>query len=180
MVFIDETGLLLCPLVRRTWSPCGQRPILLHSLRSHQRLSVIAALRVSAGRRRVQLCFRLHSHGSFDGARIVAFLRQLSEQWPGKLFVVWDRLKAHRGKALARFAAAHPRFHFALLPPYAPELNPVEYAWSWLKANPLANAAPHDLPELTKEARHHARKLQHCSRLLWSFIQHSPLSLRPK
>jgi transposase len=25
-------------------------------------------------------------------------------------------------------------------PPYAPELNPVEYLWAWLKTNPLANS----------------------------------------
>jgi transposase len=180
VVFVDESGLLLSPLVRRTWSPCGQRPVLLHSLGHHQKLSVIAALSVRTDRRQVRLCFRLHDGGSIDGARVVAFLRQLGAQSAGMLLVIWDRLKAHRGKAVERFAAAHPRFHFELLPPYAPELNPVEYAWSWLKTNPLANAAPHDVAELTHEARHHARKLQHRPRLLWSFIEHSPLSLRPK
>jgi transposase len=28
----------------------------------------------------------------------------------------------------------------SVLPPSAPELNPVEYLWAWLKPNPLANS----------------------------------------
>lgn len=31
-----------------------------------------------------------------------------------------------------------------LFPPYAPEFNPIEYAWSYLKTKPLANFAPPD------------------------------------
>lgn len=26
LVFLDESGLLMAPLVRRTWAPCGQTP----------------------------------------------------------------------------------------------------------------------------------------------------------
>ncbi len=29
LVFVDESGLLLAPLMRRTWVPCGQTPLLL-------------------------------------------------------------------------------------------------------------------------------------------------------
>jgi transposase len=34
-------------------------------------------------------------------------------------------------------------------PPYAPELNAIEYAWGYLKTNPLANLWPHDTDDLT-------------------------------
>ncbi|MCH7928904.1 MAG: hypothetical protein IIA01_00160 [Proteobacteria bacterium] len=62
----------------------------------------------------------------------------------------------------------------------APELNPVAYLWSWLKANPLANFAPHDVEPLAGAARRSARAAQKKQRLLRSFIRHSPLSLRLK
>jgi transposase len=41
--------------------------------------------------------------------------------------------------------------HF--LPPYAPELNPVEYLWAWLKRHALANFCPDTLDELKQAAR---------------------------
>jgi transposase len=34
------------------------------------------------------------------------------------------------------------------LPAYAPELNPVEYLWAWLKRHALANFCPETLDEL--------------------------------
>ena len=40
----------------------------------------------------------------------------------------------------------------AFLPPYAPELNPVEYLWAWLKRHALANFCPDGLTELAATA----------------------------
>jgi hypothetical protein len=66
------------------------------------------------------------------------------------------------------------------LPPYAPELNPIEYVWSYLKLDPLANLAFFDLEKLTTTARRHTRSLQRKPDVLRSFRRHSPLSLRRK
>src|SRR3989442_37037 len=55
LVFLDESGLLMAPLVRRTWAPRGQTPILLQRTRSHDKVSVTAVLTVSPRRRRVSL-----------------------------------------------------------------------------------------------------------------------------
>lgn len=179
-MFIDESALLMSPLVRRSWSPRGRGPVLLQRTRHHQKLSVIAALVVNGSRRRVRLCFRLHLDHGVDSPRAAAFLRQLGGQLRGPIVVVWDRLNAHRSQLIRTFAARRPRFHFEFLPPYAPELNPVEYAWSWLKTNPLANYAPQDATDLARATRGHGRQLQNRKSLLWSFIDHSPLVLRHK
>ena len=40
----------------------------------------------------------------------------------------------------------------ALLPGYAPDLNPVEYLWAWLKRHALANFCPDSLAELKTTA----------------------------
>lgn len=37
LVFIDENGLLLAPVVRRSWAPCGQTPILYRRGRARER-----------------------------------------------------------------------------------------------------------------------------------------------
>lgn len=168
-----------CPLVRRTWSPCGQSPTLLQAAHPHRRVSTIAALILSPRRRRLRLCFRLHVGVGIDGLRVRAFLRQLRAQMRGPILLIWDGLQAHRGTKMRDFAARR-RIHLERLPPYAPELNPVEYVWSWLKHHALANYAPPDVPQLAQAARHHTRGAQRDKQLLWGFINHSPLFSRKK
>jgi hypothetical protein len=58
--------------------------------------------------------------------------------------------------------AAGTNFHARqILPvPYAPEWNPVELVWNYLKTNPLANLAPHDVEELTRVANRSAKVVQ--------------------
>ena len=48
----------------------------------------------------------------------------------------------------------------AFLPPYAPDLNPVEYLWAWLKRHALANYYPNTLAELGATARNKLRSAQ--------------------
>lgn len=75
---------------------------------------------------------------------------------------------------------AKPGLHAEYLPPYAPELNPAGYLWSFLKFHPLTNLAFFHLEDIATATRTHARALQRKEGLLRSFLGHSPLSLRPK
>lgn len=178
LVFIDESGMLMAPLVRRSWSPRGETPLFHQRTRAHQRVSVIAALCVPPTRDDIHLYFRLHPNASVNTDAVLDFLRALLHQLPGPIVLVWDRLQAHRAKATRQFFERHRRLHPHFFPPYAPELNPVEQAWSYLKMNPLANFAPLDLETLVQSTRHHGRSLQRKHGLLRSFMAHCPLSLR--
>jgi transposase len=168
----------MAPLVRRSWAPCGQTPRLYQRTRSHQKVSVIGALVVSPARDRVRCYFRLHPQTNLNAPRIVAFLHQLTRQIKTPMVLVWDRLQAHRGKAVHTFLREHPMVRSVLLPPYAPELNPIEFAWGYLKTHPLANFAPSDATQLADATRRHAKAIQKNQNVLRSFIHHSPLSLR--
>ena len=178
MVFLDEASFLMAPLVRRSWSPLGQTPRLIQRTRSHQKVGVIAALCVSRRRDRVRLFFRLYPHTNITAAILVAFLRELARTLKAPIVLVWDRLPAHRGKLMAAYVKENRHLHCVLLPPYAPELNPVEYVFGHLKMNPLANLACTEVLALTDIARHHGRSLQRREALLRAFLDHSPLALR--
>ena len=180
LVFIDETGLLMTPLVRRSWAPRSQTPILHQRTRSRGKVSIIAALTVSPARRRVGLYFSLLANANVTTVPLAAFLRQLSRHIRGPMVVIWDRLTSHRARALRHSLRRIKRFHFEFLPPYAPELNPVEPIWSYLKRNPLANFAPADSAELLRQARKHVRRIQRDQDLLRSFLRSTPLFLRLK
>ena len=64
-------------------------------------------------------------------------------------------------------------------PPYAPELNPVDYVWSYVKYSRLANYAPKDLDILRRQITTEFRRLQKRPDLLRSFFNHTGLSLTP-
>ena len=70
-------------------------------------------------------------------------------------------MKAHRSHLVRDYLddlAGHIQITY--LPPYAPDLNPVEYLWAWLKRNALANYCPDDLAELHVTARNKLKSAQ--------------------
>jgi len=170
--------MLMAPLVRRTWALCGQTPLLHQRGAHHRKVSAAAVLCVAPTRDRVRLYFRLYPEADIHATQTIAFLRQLGRELGGAYLLLWDRLNAHRARRTRDFLATQPRLHPVFFPSYAPELNPVEYVWSHLKTNPLANLAYFDLPSLAASTRHHARQLQRRPDLLRSFLQHTPLFLR--
>ncbi len=74
------------------------------------------------------------------------------------MVLIWDRSKTNPGPQIKAFldAAKSVSFHS---PPYAPELNPVEYVWSYLKTKPLANLACPDVGRLAVLGRRHRKRL---------------------
>jgi hypothetical protein len=126
----------MAPLVRRSWQPRGRTPVLVQRGRHLQKVSAIAALAVSPRRDRVRLYFRLHPQADISSDQVIAFLRYLHQELREPCLLVWDRLNAHRAKRTTQFVARLQHLHTFFFPAYAPELNPVEYAWGYLKINP--------------------------------------------
>jgi transposase len=79
--------------------------------------------------------YRMVQDGTFKGPAIVRFLRHLLRHIPGKRLIIWDGLPAHRGQEVKTFLAqgATQRIHLEPLPGYAPDLNPDEGIWRYLK-----------------------------------------------
>jgi transposase len=170
----------MAPLVRRTWAPRGQTPLLWQRTNSYRKVSVIASLVVSARRDAVRLYFRLYPDSNINALSVLEFLRQLSRHLRGPAILLWDRFMPHRAGVVKAYIGKKTTWHPDFFPAYAPELNPMENAWGYLKTNPLANETPFDLRALTEAARRHGRALQKRQRLLRSFIKHTPLFLRLK
>ena len=175
MVFIDESGLLLTPLVRRTLAPKGQTPILQHQGRHHHKVSLIAALTLSPQARHLGLYFSTLIDDHFEKVAAAWFLRELLKHLRGPVIVVWDRGNNHRGPEIRQLEAEFPRLTLEPLPPYAPELNPVEQIWTWLKWSRLSNFAPRDTQELDEKAFAELNAIRHDQDRLLSFWRGSDL-----
>jgi len=178
LVLIDESGLLMAPLVRRTWAWRGRTPILQQRGKHREKVSVAAALWLSPDRERLGLFFQTLVNGYFNNERIAAFLEKLMRELPERLIVVWDGGPMHKGNPISeqveRFS---PRLSLERLPPYAPMLNPVEPVWSWLKYSRLCNFAPVDAHQLNQAVRGHMNNICHEQEALRNFWHASDLPL---
>ena len=153
IVFVDESGFSERPTRVRTWAPKGQTPV----IQFHFNWTHVSAI---AGLSRTNLLFRLHE-GSIKKEEVVAFLKALKAHIPRPLVVIWDGLKAHRSRLVRDYVdSLAGAIEIAFLPPYAPDLNPVEYLWAWLKRHAMANYCPGNLGELQSTARARLKSAQ--------------------
>ncbi len=109
---------------------------------------------------------------AIDGKRVVEFLQHILRQVPGKVLVVWDGAPIHRCNEVKRFLAggAAARLKLLALPGYAPELNPDEGVWRWLKRVALGNVCCRTRKELRYEIRLALARLRHRKDVLQACI----------
>jgi transposase len=127
LVFIDETWIKTSMAPLRGWGPKGER---LRGFAPHghwRTLTFLGALR----------CDRLTAPCVFDGPINGECFRAYVEQQlvpvlkPGDI-VILDNLGSHKAAALRRIImAAGARLWY--LPPYSPDLNPIEQAFAKIK-----------------------------------------------
>jgi transposase len=116
--------------------------------------------------------------GSFDSEAIVAFLKELKKHFRGfHVTLIWDGLAAHRSAVTKEFLEKEKRWlTVERLPAYAPDLNPVEYAWSNLKSNELANNCADDIAEAAASTVGGLKRIKRSRSLPFSFLEHAGLS----
>ena len=87
---------------------------------------------------------------------INVFLKQFSETIPVEehAVVVWDGAGFHRAKALK----VPENITLVRLPPYSPELNPIENLWHYLKSHFWSNRVYADFEALMEAAETAWRK----------------------
>ena len=123
---------------------------------SYDHLSVISAI-TPTGR----LCLSVQDH-SFTSQEVVAFLVKLHRQIRGKVLVIWDGAKIHQGQPIKDYlgAGAAKWLQLEKLPAYAPDLNPDEGIWNYLKRVELANTCSQNLQELYLRVQDAAKRLR--------------------
>lgn len=140
----------------RTYAPRGRTPVIRERL-THDHLSAISAITPEG---KLYLAVREHA---LTGVEVVRFLRHLLQHIPGKLLVVWDGSPIHRGQVVKDYLAdgGGRRIYLERLPAYAPELNPDEGVWSYLKQVELRNVSCPSIPHLRTELCRAKERLRH-------------------
>jgi transposase len=177
VAFLDESGFLMTPLVRRTLARRGRRVVLRCSA-SHDRVSTISCVTLSPQAKHVGLYFGRWANQNIHGEEVVEFLEYLTRQLPGEWTVVWDRHRIHgKSKAVKTWLAKHPKVVVEDFPPYDPDANPDEWVWSWAKYGELCNLCPADVEELYDAVWAALDNLKHQPHVLASFMLEAGLPL---
>ncbi len=98
---------------------------------------------------------------------------------PGLLLVIWDGIPTHRSRIVKAYLAngVAKRIYLEQLPGYAPDLNPTEWFWSYLKLADLANIACDHLPDLEVLIKNSKRRMQRRPQLIQAFVHNAGYEL---
>ncbi len=177
VIFMDETGFSEGSVIRRTWAPRGQTPILRSKGRNWKWMSAIGALAYRRGSKKARVLLLFH-RGAVGTEGILRFLHHLRRHTRGRALLLWDGLGAHHSPPVREWLTRNSRWLTTeRLPAYAPELNPVEGLWGWIKGTCLANVCTDTLDPLVDRVRAGTRLVRRRSDLLQSFLAKAGLSL---
>ena len=166
LVFADQSGFYLLPGKVRTYAPVGQTPIIRAPL-SRDHLSAMGAI-TPEGK-----LYLMVQERAYRGVDVVGFLKHLARHVAGKLLVLWDGAPIHRSRVVKEYlsnGAAH-RIHLEQLPGYAPELNPAEGIWNYLKRIELKNLCCQSISHLNYELRKATNRLRHKTQVILGCIK---------
>jgi len=177
LTFLDEAGFMLEPIVRRTYAPRGKTPV--HRIANpHGRISVIGAITISPSRESIRLLYGLLGDNlNFRGPTVVHFLRTLRSKVSGPMTVIWDRIPIHHCEDLDKYLAEMKDIVVEPFPQYAPELNPADGIWRYIKFGRLANYTPRDLGLLRETIIKELNRLRRRADLLKSFVRFTKLPI---
>ena len=165
LYFQDESGISLTPVLGRTWAKKGKTPkIKVTGKRGG--LCVTSAISPAG-----KLIFRIEKKKvNTDGH--IEFLKKIMKQHPNrKIIVVEDSASVHKAKKVDKFVEENKnKLAVYRLPSYAPELNPTEHVWAYLKAHELKTHQAQNTEELKHLVKRKMQSIQMKKQLIHSFF----------
>lgn len=127
LVFLDETGINGSMTQSTGWAPVGERAFQTRSLRDRKNVTIVGAMRSSG-----PVAMRSLSGGMKKRDFILFITDVLCPRLCSRDILVMDNLAAHHASEVVA-AVSSRGASIAFLPPYSPDLNPIEMLWNSLK-----------------------------------------------
>lgn len=165
LYFQDESGISLTPVLGRTWAPKGKTPKVLVT---GKRGGFCVTSAVSPAGKMV---FRIEKK-KVNADKHIEFLKKIMKQHPNrKIIVVEDSAPVHKAKKVDKFVEENKnKLAVYRLPSYAPELNPTEHVWAYLKAHELKTHQAQNTDELKHLVKRKMQSIQMKKQLIHSFF----------
>ncbi|OIN98765.1 hypothetical protein AUJ66_00225 [Candidatus Desantisbacteria bacterium CG1_02_38_46] len=105
------------------WAPEGEQPQVA-SASTREKIGFFGAINLKTGR------LLTKEASTFNGDTFREFLEYLFAHTRGKIFLILDNAPWHKARDLKKFFIQNRyRLKRIFLPPYSPELNPIERVW---------------------------------------------------
>lgn len=186
LCFEDEAGQGLRPPRGKTWWRRGRTPVVKVTAAGTKRVSLAGMLgfrlRSEHAPRLIHRSIVYHGRKNekkgFDEQDYIRLLDAAHQQLRSPIVLVWDNINAHKSAKMRGLIEKRPWLTVFHLPPYAPELNPVEGVWSGMKSG-LVNLAKRNIEALKSLVKTRLRRMQYQPRMLAGLLAKTGLHLQP-
>jgi len=165
IIFQDEARFGRLPVIRAAWAPAGVRPVVKAAIERQFRY-VYGAVSPIEGE------IDWMTSDSMNTENMSRFLEQVRTAHPDDfILMVVDGASSHKSGQLT----IPDNMTLLALPPYSPELNPVESLWDHVRENACANTYFETLNNVIKKVDDELASLVECSAKVasmfcWSWI----------
>jgi len=165
LYFQDESGISLTPVLGRTWAKKGKTPKI--KVTGKRGGFCVTSAISPAGK----LIFRIEKK-KVNADKHIEFLKKIMKQHLNrKIIVVEDSAPVHKAKKVDKFVEENKKkLAVYRLPSYAPELNPTEHVWAYLKAHELKTHQAQNTDELKHLVKRKMQSIQMKKQLIHSFF----------
>ena len=126
LVYVDETGIEQCLFREFARSPRGQKVVGVISGQKFKRTNIVAGLCQKSW------VAPLQYEGNTDSGLFEFWFENCLLKEIARKYIVLDNATFHRKAHLIELAAKK-KCKVIFLPPYSPDLNPIENRWAWVK-----------------------------------------------
>lgn len=163
--FLDEAGIRSDAPLQRTWGAKGKTPEVRTS-GQRQRVNAISAVNA-----RGAFWHSVYT-GKFNAGRFVEFLQAFLRTRRRPVFLVVDGHPSHRAKVVARYVQSlGGRLELHFLPGYAPDLNPDEFVWNYIREQGTSKKPLRKNESLRARVENDLQSVKQDRRLVQSFFR---------
>ena len=138
----DEAIVKIHPTLSRQWSRKGERR-LIPSYDNHEKRVVFGSVNPLTGE-----CVTSF-WGTINQVGFIEHLNELKNRFSGKnMIICLDNCRSHFTKKVQKFLEQNKNFFLLFLPPYSPDLNPIERLWQVMRKAVTNNTFFRSLDEL--------------------------------
>jgi len=143
LLFEDEFSLSNTATIGYKWSKKGVQPLVKTKQRGRQRKTAMGSYNFETG----QITVSFHQRGNRKSFKKHLKKVLYTYRSHSKIIVVVDNVRFHHAKLLKKWLLTKPQLELVYLPPYSPDLNPIERAWWFMRKKITHNRYVNSLEE---------------------------------
>ena len=164
----------MLPCISKTYAPRGVTPVIKCDAKNKLYVSISGVITPED-----KSYFEVREQEGFKQRGLTRFLNNTRKAMRKNLLLVWDNAPSHKSQTVKEYLSnqdkENPKIWMANIPPYSPELNPIEQLWGYLKKK-LANLFFKTTRELKIAVVKELDEIRKNKKLIKSFFKNEELN----